>query len=141
MTRTSKRDLLASLPLFRACTPKELKHIEPLVDEANVEAGTQLTAQGDVGTQAFVVVSGEAEVRVDDKVVARIGTGEMIGEMSLLDRTSRRSATVVATTPMELLVLDPRSFSTLLDSHPSVTRQIAIGLAERLRTYEASPAS
>ncbi len=141
MTRTSKRDLLASLPLFRACTPKELKHIEPLVDEANVEAGAQLTAQGDVGTQAFVVVSGEAEVRVDDKVVARIGTGEMIGEMSLLDRTSRRSATVVATTPMELLVLDPRSFSTLLDSHPSVTRQIAIGLAERLRTYEASPAS
>lgn len=138
MTRTSKRDLLASLPLFRACTAKELKHIEALVDEASVEAGAQLTKQGDVGTQAFVVVSGEAEVQVDGAQVATIGAGELIGEMSLLDRTSRRSATVIATTPMDLLVLDPRSFSTLLDSHPSVTRQIAIGLAERLRTYEAS---
>jgi CRP/FNR family cyclic AMP-dependent transcriptional regulator len=139
MARTSKRDLLASLPLFRACSPKELKQIEALVDEASVEAGHGLTAQGDVGTQAFVVVSGEADVEVDGRVVATVGEGELIGEMSLLDRTSRRSATVTAKTAMELLVLDPRSFSTLLDAHPSVTRQIAVGLAERLRTYEASP--
>lgn len=138
MSRSSKSELLASLPLFRACTTKELKQIEALVDQVSVEAGHVLTRQGAAGTEAFVIVKGEAKVEVDDAVVANVGMGEMVGEMSLLDHASRRSATVTATTPMELLVLDPRSFSTMLDAHPTVTRQVAVGLAERLRKYEAS---
>ena len=81
MSRSSKSELLASLPLFRACTTKELKQIEALVDQVSVEAGHVLTRQGAAGTEAFVIVKGEAKVEVDDAVVANVGMGEMVGEM------------------------------------------------------------
>ena len=50
-----------------------------------------------------------------------------------------RAATIVADTPMHLLVLDPRSFVSLLDDVPSVSRKIMRVLAERLREMEKAP--
>ena len=55
--------------------------------------------------------------------------------MSLLDG-GPRSATVTAETDMQLLVLDSRSFSSLLDDVPAVRRNVMKGMAERLRTAE-----
>jgi CRP-like cAMP-binding protein len=58
--------------------------------------------------------------------------------MSLLD-DGPRSATVTAETDMQLLVLTSRSFSSLIDDNPSVSRKLLRGLAERLRAAQAAP--
>jgi CRP-like cAMP-binding protein len=58
--------------------------------------------------------------------------------MSLLD-PAPRSATVTAETDMQLLVLNSRSFSTLIADNATVSRKLLKGMAERLRAAEAAP--
>lgn len=139
MARIAHADaLLRNVALFSACSDKELQHIGSLVVSVTVPAGRELMTQGDAGQEAYVVVRGTAAVTLDGERLATVGAGEPLGEMTLLDRTSRRSATVTAETDMELLVLDPRAFSDLLDRHPSVTRALALALARRLREVTGS---
>jgi len=136
---SSKIEILGRVPLFARCSKKELKQIAPLVDELRVSAGRELITQGRGGEEAFVIVSGTAAVTVDGREVRTAGAGEAVGEMALLDPSALRSATVTATSDMELLVIGAREFHSMLLKHPQVTLQVAIGLAERLR--EHSPVS
>ena len=124
---------LQQLELFASCTSKELRRLAGLLDETTVAAGTVLTTEGDLGSQAFVLLSGSAEARHGERVVATLGAGDLVGEMALLDRAGARSATVVTTTPAEVLVMDPRAFETVMSQFPSVARNVATTLAKRLR--------
>jgi CRP/FNR family transcriptional regulator, cyclic AMP receptor protein len=83
-----------------------------------------------------VIAEGKAEVRVRGSGSTSLGPGDVVGEMSLLDR-GPRSATVTATTDMYLLVLSSRSFSALINQVPLVARRIMAVLAERVREAEA----
>ena len=136
MARHSKTQLLANVSLFSGCSTKELDHIAGLVDQSEVAAGETLITAGGMGREAFVVVSGEASVTLDDTVVGTAGPGSVLGEMSLLDATLRRSATVTATTAMEVLVIGPREFDALINAHPAVLRGIASELARRLHAAD-----
>jgi CRP/FNR family transcriptional regulator, cyclic AMP receptor protein len=136
MPRDSKTQLLANVSLFSGCSAKELDHIAGLVDEAEVAAGDTLITSGGMGREAFVVVSGEASVSLDGTVVGTAGPGTVLGEMSLLDATLRRSATVTATTAMRVLVIGPREFDALITAHPAVLRGIASELARRLHAAD-----
>ena len=83
-----------------------------------------------------MVVEGQARVTVGDRSrVAAVGPGATFGEMSLLDQ-GPRSATVEAETEMRLLVLDSRSFASLLQEVPSVSRKVLAAMAGRLRAAE-----
>lgn len=135
---SSTVQLLASIPLFSACSDKELRQISNLVVPTKVAEGRVLMVQGQAGVEAFVIASGTADVSIDGASVATVGPGQILGEMTLLDRMSLRSATVTASTPMELLVLEPRAFADLIEKHPSVLRRIAVALAARLRAAETS---
>jgi CRP/FNR family transcriptional regulator, cyclic AMP receptor protein len=137
MTRTKneKIDVLQKVPLFRACNRKELARIASLADQMEVDAGYVLTREGARGGEAFVIAAGEAEATLRGEWLATLGPGQIVGEMALLDH-GPRSASVVASTPMELLVLDPRSFSVMIDDTPSVARRIMEALAGRLRDVE-----
>jgi CRP-like cAMP-binding protein len=78
--------------------------------------------QGQVGREVLVVAAGVADVSIDGKTVARVGVGEPLGEMALLEGAPR-SATVTALTPMHILVLDPGQFAELLQN-PRIDRTI-----------------
>ena len=138
--RTNKTQLLRNVSLFSACSAKELSRIAALADEADVDAGRVLTKEGTPGGEFFVVAEGTATAKIRGKKVATFGPGSFFGEMSLLDH-GPRSATVTADTPMHLLVVDPRSFASLIDDVPSVARKIMRALAERLRNSEKAPAT
>jgi CRP/FNR family cyclic AMP-dependent transcriptional regulator len=137
--RTNKAELLRKVSLFSACSTKELARIAALADEADVEAGRVLTKEGLPGGEFFVISDGQATASLRGKKLATLKAGDFFGEMSLLDH-GPRSATVKADTPMHLLVVDPRSFASLVDDVPSVARKIMRGLAERLRNSEKAPA-
>lgn len=136
MARDAKLELLAQVPLFSGCSAKELQHISGLVDQAEIASGDTLIAAGGTGREAFVVMKGEASVTLDGDVVGTAGPGTVLGEMSLLDSTLRRSATVTATSPMEVLVIGPREFDALITEHPAVLRGIAAELARRLHAAD-----
>ena len=123
---------LGALPMFGGCTNKELRDIARIVDELQVESGRVLMSQGDAGQEAFVIEEGTAEVVRDGQLLATVGPGSYVGELALID-AGPRSATVTATTPMRVLVIGTREFSTLLDEVPGLARRVLVSTARRLR--------
>jgi CRP/FNR family transcriptional regulator, cyclic AMP receptor protein len=135
-SKDAKIELLSNVPLFSACSKRDLRRIAALADEIDVPEGRVLMRQGEPGQECFVIAEGKAEVRVRGSGSTSLGPGDVVGEMSLLDR-GPRSATVTATTDMYLLVLSSRSFSALINQVPLVARRIMAVLAERVREAEA----
>ena len=123
--------ILAQVRLFSAFNKKELALIARASDEVSVPAGKELVREGTPGHEFFLILSGEASVRRNGRKVVTLGSGQYFGELALLDR-GPRTATVVAETPMELLVLGQREFSSLLDDMPSLAHTLLKSLARRL---------
>ena len=134
-SRNHQAELLGRVPLFSACSKKELRNLASLVSEVSFPAGAVLAREGEPGEEAFVVVSGEVDVTIGKKKVATVGPGEILGEMSLLD-LGPRSATATARTEVDLFVLNPREFASMIDDSPSVARKMLRTLASRLRAVE-----
>jgi len=78
----------------------------------HLDAGYILCREGERGTQAFVLLEGEAEVRVGDDSLL-IGAGEVVGELATLDPHRRRNATVLANGPVDVLVYDVKTYRSL----------------------------
>ena len=134
-SKDAKLELLGNVSLFSACSQANLSRIASLTEQITVPSGKVLTRQGEPGWEAFVIVEGKAKAGMRGRSSVPLGPGAFFGEMSLLDG-GPRSATVTAETDMQLLVLDSRSFSSLLDDVPAVRRNVMKGMAERLRTAE-----
>jgi CRP-like cAMP-binding protein len=132
-----RTDQLAELPMFSACSRRELEAIARLVDETVVPKGTVLTRQDAAGHECFVFVDGRAVVHVGDNEVARLGPGDIVGEMALLE-SEPRTATVVTTTRTRLLVMTRPTFTAVLDRSPHVARRVMRTLARRLRNVQSA---
>jgi CRP-like cAMP-binding protein len=78
----------------------------------HLDAGYVLCREGERGTQAFLLLEGEAEVQVNDESLL-IGAGEVVGELATLDPHRRRNATVLANGPVEVLVFDVQTYRSL----------------------------
>ena len=131
-SRTEHLGHLAEVPLFSACTRKDLEKIARASDEVEVKAGRVLVEQGRPGHEFFLILEGDATVRRDNKKVASLGKGQYFGELSLLDR-GPRTATVTADTDMRVLVLGQREFLGVLDDVPGLSYKILRIMAHRLR--------
>lgn len=132
---TSVTDHLAQVPLFSACSKKELARIAKATDEIDLPDGRNLTTQDETSREAFIIVEGKAIVRRNNRKVAELGPGAMIGQLGLLDR-GPRTATVVADGPVKVLVLGPREFSALLDDVPTITHKLLKSLASMVRELD-----
>ncbi len=128
---------LAAVPLFSACSKRELRDISRLGTEVRVADGTVLTTQGEPGTEFCLLLEGDARCLVDGREVAVLHGGDFFGEMALLDRGPRH-ATVSAIGPVRLLVLDAREFSELLDASPSIARKLLVAFARRTRALDSA---
>jgi CRP-like cAMP-binding protein len=100
---------LKDLALFSECTMKELCRMEPLMTEAQVPAGRVLTSCTGQGAEFFIVVRGTASVWREGVRLDVVGPGGFFGELALFDH-GVRTASVIADTDMELLVLSPQEF-------------------------------
>ena len=132
-------DLIRKLPLFELCSKRDLRRIAALADERSLDAGTELMSEGEPGTEFFVVVDGEVDVRRKGRRVARLGAGSFVGEIALLSR-SPRTATVVAATPLRVLAVRGADFVQLLDTLPELWLKVARTLADRVDADEATDA-
>ena len=92
---------LRNVPLFSSCSTKELEKISKAGDIITLPAGSVIIDQGQTGREAFVIIDGEATVRRNGKKVTTVGSGAVLGELSLLDH-GPRTATVVCDTDCEV---------------------------------------
>ena len=135
MAKDAHLEHLASVPLFSACSRKELERIAPVSDEISVPAGRVLTAQGDLGQECFVVVEGTVTVDRNGTKLATLGPGSCVGELALLDN-GPRTATVTAASPLTVLVIQRNAFRELLDQVPSIAIKLLVSVAGRLREVD-----
>lgn len=115
---------LADQPWWSDLSPEDLAALAATGDRTDVPAGQRLMRQGQVGMEAAVVVSGELDVVRDGEVVARLGPGDVVGELSLLDGAPR-TADVRTATDTELLVFSRTSFQQV--------QHLVAGVQERVR--------
>jgi CRP/FNR family transcriptional regulator, cyclic AMP receptor protein len=130
-----KIERLKEVPLFEGCSKRQLRSLAKIAQVFDVAADTVLTRAGEPGDEFFLIVDGTARVDVSTEKHAPLHPGEFFGEMSLLDG-GPRSATVVAATPIRLLVISRRHFSVLLKEVPGLTQTLLTTLSRRVRQAE-----
>lgn len=128
-----KMVLLKTVGLFSTLPEALLMHLARLAREYRLEAGASLFRQGDFGTSMYVIVDGEVVVHdADDKVIATLRQGEIIGELALLT-SELRSSSVTALRPTRLLKITQGAFGELMWDHRQMARNLIRVLARRLR--------
>lgn len=127
---------LGKIPLFSQCTKAELALVARSVTDHRAQAGDVLVEQGRMGREVLVIIEGTAVVRLGDTVVARLGPGDLAGEVALLDH-GPRTASVVAETPILALVCSRHDFALLLEHIPRLAHPLLSGLARRLRSADS----
>jgi CRP/FNR family cyclic AMP-dependent transcriptional regulator len=96
-------------------------------------AGEQFITQGEVDNDAFFIIDGQAEVWINGRRVAIRSSRECVGEMALIDHAVRRSATVIAASPLTALKIAEAKFKSITANNAVVWRSLAIAIADRLR--------
>jgi CRP/FNR family transcriptional regulator, cyclic AMP receptor protein len=123
---------LRSVPLFEGLSRKDLQQLGRWTDEVDIPAGKHLAEEGQFAYEFFVIEEGTADVSQDGKQIATLGPDDFFGEIGLI-RTNRRTATVVATSPMRLIVMARREFNAMEASLPHVAAELRSKLEARLQ--------
>ena len=131
LRRNAKIELLKAVPLFAGCSKSELGQLAKTADEIDLRQGTVLTREGRPGREFFVLIDGTAEVTRKGKKIADLGPGDWLGEIALIT-DSPRTATVTATSPVDVLVITDRRFRSVVETMPSIALKVLACVGERL---------
>ena len=126
---------LQRVPLFSGFNEDELRRVAELSRIVESPMGAVITQIGEPGDSFFVIIDGMVAVRTPVGAGSQLRPGDFFGEMSLVDGEPR-SATIVATTDLRLLIVDRFHFWRLLDETPDLTRRILTILSRRVRHLE-----
>lgn len=102
-------------------------------DLVRFAAGEVIMAEGERGELMYVVLEGEVTITLKGKVLATASSGEIVGEMSLIN-SGLRSATVTAGTDCVLAMIDRVSFQSMLRHVPDFALHVMNVLGKRLET-------
>lgn len=131
-------DVLRHVPIFQGLSARSLKRVRDIAEEVRYMEGARVVKAGDEGDSFFVMVSGQAKVvSGSGKVLARLLPGDFFGEISLLDG-GERTATVIAETPLAMLMVQRSRFHRMLAEDPTVTISMLKQVAQRLRRMQRS---
>jgi CRP-like cAMP-binding protein len=129
--KDGKVELLKKVPLFSKLDKKGLQEVAHIADELDLPAGKEMATEGDRGREFFVLLDGEAEVTKGGSRINTMKKGDFFGEIALVTKMPR-TATVTATSDVDVLVITERDFDALLKKSPEIGRAIAEALAERV---------
>ena len=130
-------DHLQQVPLFAACSRKDLQLVAKRAEDVRVPAGKALVTEGETGHEFFVILERHGPGAAGTAARSpTLGPGAAFGELALLEKAPR-NATVIAETDMELVVLGQREFAGLIDEVPGFARKLLAGMAHRLREADA----
>jgi putative peptide zinc metalloprotease protein len=127
--------LLSGMPAFARLPTPALESLAERLREERHPAGDVVVAEGEAGDRVYLISEGRAEVsaagRTGPVPLARLGPGELFGEIALLEPGGKRQATVSTVTPLLLLSLYVADFHWVLSAYP-VARDIFVETAEAL---------
>jgi hypothetical protein len=135
---------LRQVSLFSRMSLERLHAIERITQESEYVRGEVIMREGEPGDDLCCLVEGEVDVvrgagTPDEQHLNRLGPGAYVGEMSVLDGAPR-SATVVAATPVRVLVLGGDRLRELVQEMPELAFDLLRVMVERVRNAEARTA-
>ena len=122
---------LAQIPLFAGLEEDERAEIAACMREVTVEEGTTLATEGDNAYELFVIEAGDADVQKGGEVVRKLGPGDVFGEIGVL-ATGKRTASVVATSQMQLAAMFSREYKQLEARMPALAKALRETMAKRV---------
>ena len=122
---------LEGIGAFSGLSKEELEKLARWTFEVDVAAGEDLTKEGRLAHEFFVIEDGAAEVRQNGERIAELGAGDFFGEIGLLE-TQRRTATVTATTQLRVIVMSAQEFRRLEQELPAVADRVRSAIRARL---------
>jgi len=130
-------ELLAEIDFFEMLSEDDRTALASVIDYEKLEAGQALFQAGEPGDALYIVRSGEIELYIKDttgqKIVLNVvRTGEMFGELSLLD-SGPRSATAIALSESGLLVLDRDDLLLLFQKKPDAALHMLAAMSGMTR--------
>ena len=131
-------DVLRAVPLFEGMTDRSIETISELAEPTTFPAGEALVREGEPGESFIVLTAGEATVEQGGRTLRTLHAGDFLGEISLVDG-GPRTATVIATSPVEAMVVDRDGFGRLMEEFPAVRLDLLEALTRRLRARAGSP--
>lgn len=135
-------DVLRKAPLFSTLDDEAATALLASMTRTQCARGTALFDEGEEGDRLYVIVEGKVKLgrRSGDgreSLLAILGPGEMVGELSLFD-PGARTATATAVADSEFVGLGPQDLTDFLSERPEVAVSMLGALARRLRrTNEA----
>lgn len=133
-------DTLKGVPLFRQLSYQQLVRIMNVARQRPLEIGQVIFSEGDTGDELYVILRGRVELTKRGVKVAEIGTGAHLGEMALID-ASTRSTSAAAIDACKLLSIARHDFYEILRKEPPLAVKLLWSfvrvLAQRLRTTTA----
>ena len=122
---------LKAIPLFADLSRKDLEKIARWADEVDVPAGYHLMDQGRFPHEFFVIEEGTVSITKDGQHITDLGPGDFCGEIAIVEH-DRRTASVVATTPVTAIVMFARDFQAMDAEMPEVAARIQDAIRERM---------
>jgi len=126
---------LSGLSLFGDLSRPQLEQVAHKMTEESYPTGQRILRQGFTGTGFYVILDGEAAVKIDGSDVARLGKGDFFGEMSVL-LGEPPVADIVATRQLHVLHLGGPELEGFLREYPAVMYRMLKTVA--LRFYNVS---
>ena len=134
--KDSTRNLLADIDLFVGLTPTQLDWVAQHAHRRVFETGRNVMTIEQPGEAVFIILHGTVKIHIEqgerDFIIAILGAGDMLGEMSLIDSIGR-SASAVTLENSLMLWMDKTTFNYMLDNFPPVARNLVKILSARVR--------
>jgi CRP/FNR family transcriptional regulator, cyclic AMP receptor protein len=130
---------LQGVPWFAECTGEQLVEIARIVERLRIQEGEVILREGRVGRELYIIVEGTVVVTRAGKIVNDWGPGDYFGELAAID-ASPRSATVTATSDLDVLVVGPRELQSMMEI-PCFRNALLGGMSRRIRDADDKLAS
>ncbi|MEX1265184.1 MAG: cyclic nucleotide-binding domain-containing protein [Actinomycetota bacterium] len=129
---------LEAVPLFAGLSKKERQQLAQHADVVDLPAGYHLCDQGAFAHEFFVLLDGSVEVTQDGRHLTDLASGDFFGEVALVEH-DRRTASVVAATPIAAIVMHQRDFDMMQRSIPHVAEKIHEAVRARSPRHANDP--
>lgn len=128
---------LKHIGLFGGLTDAEIAAIAEIATRRSFPKNSIIINEGDETDSLYVILAGKVKVVLSDEdgkevIISILEPGEYFGELSLID-SEPRSARVVTMLDSQFSIIHKADFNRLLDNNPDLTRNLLVGLAQRLR--------